>query len=102
MHHDLSMDRERADDSVGVRVAREQRHLEEEHGRRPDGRASPEPWENELSEERLDLEQKEGAEQDGDCEECASAPAGPVVPDIRCHRRTILEAEIGLAGYVHR
>ena len=52
---------------VRVRVAAHQEELKEEHGSGPDGSRSAEPRDDVARDERLDLEQKEGPEKDGQC-----------------------------------
>ena len=51
---------------VRVGVAREQRHLEEQQARAPHGRPAAEPRQDEPGRHRLDEEQEERAECDGD------------------------------------
>ncbi len=56
-----------------VQVAQEQRRLEKEQARRPDLRRAAEPGQDGLGDQRLDLEKKEGAAEDG---ERGQQPAG--------------------------
>ena len=56
-------------DQVRVEVAPEQHALEEQHRRRPYARAAAEPGQDQLADERLDLEQQVGADEDGQREE---------------------------------
>ncbi len=53
---------------VGIGVPDEQRHLEEQHAGRPDGGGTPEPRQQPPGEDELDLEQQEGAEENGEAE----------------------------------
>jgi hypothetical protein len=46
---------------VRVEVAAKEHRLKEEHRRRPDGGAAAEPREDELADQRLNLEEQEGA-----------------------------------------
>ena len=56
---------EPSDAAVGVGVAREEHHLEEQHARRPHGRSAAEPRQDEARDERLDEEEQERAPEDG-------------------------------------
>ena len=61
----LARARQPVHDEVGVRVAREQRRLEEDEAGRPDGGRSAEPRQDLLRDDRLHQEQQEGADEDG-------------------------------------
>src|ERR1700721_3047650 len=54
-----------ADECVGVRVAGQQRQLEEQQTDRPDRRGAAEPRQDNLGDDGLHLEQQEGAYQNG-------------------------------------
>ena len=70
MHRRLFSPRQPAQ-AVRIRVAAQQRQLEEKHAARPHGRASSEPRQDELRDQRLHLKQQERARDDGDAEEKA-------------------------------
>ena len=65
MDHHLPLGIKAADQQVRVSVARQQRRLEKQHGRGPHGGRATEPRQNNLGDERLHLEQEEGAEKNG-------------------------------------
>jgi hypothetical protein len=50
---------------VGIGITEQQSHLEEQHAGGPDGGRTAEPRENLFGDEGLNLEQKEGADEDG-------------------------------------
>src|SRR5581483_12304613 len=50
---------------VRVEVAEEQQHLEEQHAHGPHGGRSAEPRQDDLRDQRLDLEEQERREKDG-------------------------------------
>ncbi len=58
----LAARRKAGDDPVGIKVAEQQDHLEEEHARRPHRRRSAEPRQDHLADHRLYLKEQEGAE----------------------------------------
>jgi hypothetical protein len=55
-----------AGDQVRVGITGEEKDLEEKHAGRPDTGASAEPRENVFGDQRLDLEQEESAEENGE------------------------------------
>ena len=55
-----------AGDGMRVGVTAEKQDLEKEHTRRPDTGAAAEPGENVFADERLDLEEKESSEENGE------------------------------------
>src|SRR6185312_6178186 len=55
-------------DPVRVGVAAEKRHLEKEHTGGPDGGRPAEPWQDQLGDQGLHLEEKERAQQNGERE----------------------------------
>ena len=59
----LAVRREVADDPVRVEIAEQQGHLEEQHAGRPYRSRAAEPRQDHLADQRLDLEEQEGAEE---------------------------------------
>ena len=55
-----------ARDEVGIGIASQQQDLEEKHASGPDTRTAAEPGKNVFADERLDLEEKECAQEDGE------------------------------------
>ena len=53
---------------VRVGIAREEHDLEKQHARRPHPRTAAEPRQDELADDRLHLEEQEGAQQREDAE----------------------------------
>ena len=54
---------------VGVEIAQQENHLEEEEAGGPDGGRSPKPGQDDFGDDRLHLEEQEGAQQDRGCVE---------------------------------
>jgi hypothetical protein len=68
---------------VGVCVAAEEHGLEEQHARGPHRRPAAEPRQHRLADQRLDLEEQEGAEEDRRREHDARG-AGRAHDPVRC------------------
>ena len=60
MRYSLCPWTEMPDEKVGVAVAQQEQHLEEEHASRPDCRRSAEPGQNKLPDQRLNFEKQKG------------------------------------------
>ena len=65
MQERLSFGMKFAGDQMGVGITGEEQHLEEKHADGPDTGTSAEPGENVFTDERLDLEKEESAEENG-------------------------------------
>ncbi len=61
----LPVDGQRQRDRIGVRIAHQQRHLEEQHAYEPGRRAASEPWQDELAKDELHLKQQEACQRHG-------------------------------------
>lgn len=72
-------DPQHAEEAAGV--AGEQQHLKKQHAGGPHGRRAAEPWQRDLADQRLDLKQQEGAQEDRDGE----AQHGAVGPEAPHH-----------------
>lgn len=66
MQLDLGLQLQSACQQMGVDITEKKSALKEQHGGRPNSRAAAEPWQNELADERLNLEEQKRAQKNGE------------------------------------